>query len=62
MLRCLEKDPDDRYQDVDQLRQALLGCNGADGWTREMAAAWWQNNGCPQKKALDEVVLQTAES
>jgi serine/threonine-protein kinase len=41
VLRCLAKQPDDRYQDVHSLEQALADCEGADDWTRERAARWW---------------------
>jgi len=57
VMRCLNKDPNDRYQDVDQLRHALLDCELAKSWTRDMAEDWWKHNGCPQKKALDSSVL-----
>ncbi len=42
VLRCLEKDPNDRFQDVRTLRQAFNGCDCANGWTEERAAAWWR--------------------
>ncbi len=57
VMRCLEKDPDHRFQDVESLRQALLACSDAGSWNRQLAAAWWHNNGCPKKKALDVEVL-----
>ena len=42
VLRCLEKDPNDRFQDVRTLRQALNACGCAKRWTEERAAAWWR--------------------
>lgn len=41
VLRCLEKRPDDRYQDTMQLRRALQQCDAAAEWSLEDAAAWW---------------------
>ena len=45
ILRCLAKSPEDRFQDVDALEQALAACAAADRWTQADAARWWQENG-----------------
>jgi serine/threonine protein kinase len=42
VVRCLEKDPTDRFQDVQTLRQSLNGCSSANKWTEERAAMWWR--------------------
>jgi len=42
ILRCLEKDPDARPQDVWALDRLLAGCDGGQGWTNEKAKAWWE--------------------
>jgi serine/threonine-protein kinase len=42
ILRCLSKLPEDRFQDVDSLEQALAGCAAADRWTQAEAAQWWR--------------------
>jgi serine/threonine-protein kinase len=42
ILRCLEKDPDRRYQDAASLDSALAACAGAGAWTPERAEAWWR--------------------
>lgn len=42
VLKCLEKDPADRFRDADSMAQALASCAGADLWTRQCAARWWQ--------------------
>jgi serine/threonine-protein kinase len=44
ILRCLAKDSDQRYQDVDSLDQALADCTAAQGWTQTDAERWWQDN------------------
>ncbi|APW60837.1 serine/threonine-protein kinase [Paludisphaera borealis] len=44
VLRCLEKDPADRFQDVVSLARALEACSDADDWSAERAAAWWRTH------------------
>lgn len=41
VLRCLEKKPENRYQDVLCLDKALGACACAEEWTEEDAKDWW---------------------
>jgi serine/threonine-protein kinase len=45
ILRCLEKKPQNRFQDVESLEEALAACEYADEWTEKKAAQWWDNFG-----------------
>jgi serine/threonine-protein kinase len=45
ILRCLEKDPDRRYQDAATLEKAFAACESASPWTPERAEEWWQEHG-----------------
>jgi serine/threonine-protein kinase len=45
VMRCLEKNPADRYAGALELRRALFECVAAGGWTHEDAARWWRTNG-----------------
>lgn len=47
ILRCLEKDPDRRFQTAEDLEAALSACACADQWTAERAAEWWQVHSTP---------------
>lgn len=60
VLRCLEKDAEDRFQTVEALRRALLEVELDDGWTAESAAEWWSCNGCPQRKAMAARAVEAA--
>ena len=41
VLRCLAKDPGDRFADVASLEQTLRACGAATEWTPSDAAVWW---------------------
>ena len=43
ILRCLQKDAEQRFQDVDSLDRALADCACADQWDRDRAAEWWKD-------------------
>ncbi len=42
VLRCLSKDPADRFQDAESLGRALRECEAAGRWTQDRAVHWWQ--------------------
>ena len=44
LLRCLAKDPDQRYQDIESLDRARASCACAGQWSDEKAADWWRQN------------------
>jgi eukaryotic-like serine/threonine-protein kinase len=43
VLRCLAKNPADRFPGVQSLASALGGCSTLKHWTEDTAAAWWQS-------------------
>jgi serine/threonine protein kinase len=42
ILKCLAKEPNQRFPDAAGLEKALAACPTAESWTQERAAAWWQ--------------------
>ena len=53
VLRCLAKRPEDRFPDAPALGSALADCRDADGWSSEIAAAWWRDHPETTSTAID---------
>lgn len=41
ILKCLQKQPDNRYDCIEDMRYALTFCQDSGLWTTERAAIWW---------------------
>src|SRR5262249_24726536 len=44
VLKCLEKDPDRRPQDAEQLLEMLVRCHVRESWDNDAARAWWEKH------------------
>jgi tRNA A-37 threonylcarbamoyl transferase component Bud32 len=60
VMRCLEKDPDHRFQDVMALQRALKEAAFGESWSSELAADWWSCNGCPERKKMAAELVEAA--
>ncbi len=60
ILRSLEKRPEDRFQTMAELRDALDRVPVETEWSSRIAADWWQHNGCPQRKAMAAEAVELA--
>ena len=41
VLSCLEKDPNRRPQNAEELFRLALSCSSCEGWCRDTARSWW---------------------
>jgi serine/threonine-protein kinase len=51
VLRCLAKDPAERFAGAQDLDRALGRCGAAGQWTEAAAANWWQEKGGSERAA-----------
>lgn len=61
VLKCLEKNPDNRYQSIDDLRDAFVSTAANGQWKRTDATNWWECFGCPKKRKMDDCVMRGVE-
>jgi serine/threonine-protein kinase len=59
VLKCLNKNPADRFEDAASLDAALAACASADHWSPDQAERWWAEQEAPAE-AREEVELRAA--
>jgi len=57
--RCLRRDPDERFAEIQALDKALADCNCAASWSSEDAALWWQSAAIPVPAGTESVAGET---
>jgi serine/threonine-protein kinase len=62
ILRCLAKSPSERPSDAAALEALLVACESARTWTKERAAAWWQERGSGLRSLRPSVPVSTGTS
>jgi len=64
ILRCLEKDPGNRFQNIEDLETALAECCLAQSWTQSRARLWWDEYSVRKAEApspADENLRETVQ-
>ena len=56
ILRCLAKNPADRFPNAASLEAALSACESSGRWNRAAAAEWWQRQNVGEKGAGERSV------
>lgn len=59
VMRCLSKDPKERFQDAASFDNALAACACNGAWTQEMASSWWTSR---DAEAESDAPSQTSSS
>jgi eukaryotic-like serine/threonine-protein kinase len=62
VLKCLEKKPADRYQNVSALSLALTQSSLHAKWSRDDAETWWQTNGGVDRDGVIEATPATVRA
>jgi eukaryotic-like serine/threonine-protein kinase len=60
IMRCLEKQPEDRFQDVATLEEQLEQVPLTEPWSSKIASKWWHCHGCPERKAMAAQAVELA--
>jgi serine/threonine-protein kinase len=60
VLRCLSRQPDQRFQDIQGLDAALSGCDDAGNWSRPEAEAWWREHKLDARPSVEAPSPQSA--
>ena len=53
LIRCLQKDPENRFANAAELEDALTACTASDKWTESDAQTWWEKHGHAQVEPVD---------
>jgi eukaryotic-like serine/threonine-protein kinase len=61
VLRCLAKEPTERFPDAESMERALGACSCAGDWDRLQAARWWQDADLSSADTDDRTLSRSRE-
>ena len=56
VMKCLSREPEQRFGSARHLREALESCNCTSEWSWKSAETWWEQNSCSTASVDDHIV------